>query len=634
MFRICAVVLGCFIFLGSWLAVDLKRGYEKVLADTSYRAMQRSQIISQTFRTQVLATDYVLRDVLGRIDEKDLVYPDPDQDHAQQMTRLLKEKADTVPDFFSMVIFNRDCVFTVTATGKNTGAKSKAELCEARKKHLGPGPMASYVPGAKSASGRSVLVLSRNFNSPAGDFEGGVLGVIELERAQHLFDSPGIDSGDSLALLDEDQVVLARHPLVANAIEKRATNLTIPPDLRSRTSGASFAMHFDIDGRERIFGFSKIEGFPFVVAYGVDKVKALKEWRWRVAELGAGYGVLLLLALIAARYQWTILNQREQLRSSEVHFRMLAENMADIVWRADAQMRFTYINAADQSVRGFARDEVIGTFVRDNLTAQGQGLLDKKSLEHHAIEMFARGSRALKYELPMRHKNGGEVWIEMSSVPLFGNDGDVNGYQGVGRDITGRRQQDAKLLQSHQSLENQLQVVAEEKSALQELATRDPLTSLYNRGYLDAALLREIARAKREGKPLAVIMLDLDYFKNVNDQYGHVAGDEVLKMLAELLKKGARESDLICRYGGEEFAAIMPNMLADQAFERVESWRKLLEETHVVVGDLKIRVTLSAGIAVFPDHGDSPGQLLGCADEMLYKSKREGRNRVTVGAPA
>lgn len=634
LFRMLGAIALCFVVLGSWLAVDLRRGYEKVLADNSYRAMQRSQIISQSFRTQVLATDYVLRDVLGRIDAKALAYPDPDPDHAQQMTRLLKEKADTVPDFFSMVIFDRDCVFTVTDSGKNLGIKSKPELCQEHKLHRGTGPMASYVPGAKSASGRSVLVLSRHLTSPAGDFEGGVLGVIPLERAQNVFDLPTIDSGDSLALLDVDQVMLARHPLVANAIEKRAPGVVIPTDFRSGVSDTGFAIHFDIDGRERIFGFSKIEGFPFVVAYGVDKAKVLREWQWRTVELGAGYVTLLLLALIAARYQWTILNQREQLRSREVHFRMLAENMADIVWRADAQMRFTYINAADESVRGFAREEVVGTLVRDNLTAQGQDLLDIYFLKHQAIEMLAKGSRVLKYELPMRHKNGGEVWIEMSSVPIFGSDGSVSGYQGVGRDVTGRRQQDAQLMQSHQQLENQLHQVAEEKSALQELATRDPLTGLYNRGYLDAALSREFTRAKREQRQLAVIMIDLDHFKRVNDQYGHAAGDAVIKTLAELLKNGARESDLICRYGGEEFLAIMPNMSVDQALERVQAWRKQLEETLVDVGNIKIRVTLSAGVAVFPNHGNSPSQLLTCADEMLYKSKRDGRNRVTVGAMA
>jgi len=621
-----------FVLLGGWLVVDLQRAHDKVVAEVTQRAVQRSQIVSQSLRTQVLATDYVLRDVLGRISEADLVFPDPDPEHARRMTALLKEKANTVPDFFSMVVFNRDCVFTATPTGENTGARSRPALCDARKQHRGDDPLATYVPGTQSASGRSVIVLSRHLRSSTGAFVGGALGVVELERAQQRFDALVLGEGDSVALLDDARVLLARHPLLAEAIEKPVTAYAMPTALRSGAPLASVAAQPDLDGRERLLGFSKIDGFPFTVVYGMDKALALADWRQRAVELVAGYAALLLLALLVARSQWGTLRQREALRASEAHFRMLAENMADIVWRTDAQMRFTYINAADERVRGFARQEVIGTHVRDIVAPQGQDLLDVHLKQRREMERSAHQGLALKYELPMRHKQGNEVWVEMSSVPIYGSDGHITGYQGVGRDISGRRQRETSLLLSKQQLENQLHRAADEKSALQELAMRDPLTGLYNRGFLDAALPRELARALREHQPLAVVMLDLDHFKKVNDQHGHAAGDEVLKALAALLKKGARESDLICRYGGEEFVAILSKVSAEQALQRVEAWRLRLADTVVVSGDVQISVTLSAGIAMFPDHGNSPEQLLGCADEMLYQSKREGRNRTSVGA--
>lgn len=630
--KVFSPLLVFFLALGIWLSVDLQRGYEKVLVDTSYRAMQRSQIISQTFRTQVLATDYVLRDVLGRVHERDLVYPDRSPDHAQQMARLLKEKADTVPDFFSMVLFDQDCVFTATASGKHTGVRSKPELCVARQQHRGLGPLVSYVPGTKSASGKPVLVVSRHLTASTGDFKGGVLGIIELERAQHWLESLTLGPGDSIALLDNAQTLLARHPLLVEAVEKQVPAPAMSVLAPATAADIRINMQFDVDGRERVFGFSQTEGFPFVVAYGFDKAKALEDWRWRAVAFVVGYLILLLSALIAARYQWTILRQREELRASEEHFRMLAENMADIVWRTDAQMGFTYINTADQKARGFAREEVIGTRFQDNLTPPGRDMLEKLFDPEGEMETPASKGTVQKYELPMRHKNGGEVWIETSSVAIYGSDGSVKGYQGIGRDISRRRQHEAELLQSHRQLQSQLHQVAEEKNALQELATRDPLTGIYNRRYLDIALSREFSRAKREGKPLAIIMLDLDNFKRVNDQYSHAAGDEVLKTLAKLLTKGARETDLICRYGGEEFVAVMPNMSASQAWERVESWRRQLAEMSIVFADFKISITLSAGIAVFPEHAEGAEQLLSRADEMLYKSKREGRNRISVFA--
>jgi len=131
---------------------------------------------------------------------------------------------------------------------------------------------------------------------------------------------------------------------------------------------------------------------------------------------------------------------------------------------------------------------------------------------------------------------------------------------------------------------------------------------------------------------LAIVMLDIDLFKTVNDQFGHAAGDEVLKALAELFKRSSRESDLICRYGGEEFVAVMPNMSADQAMERAEFWRRQLKDLSVDHAGARIGITLSAGVAVFPEHGNSPGVLIARADEMLYKSKQAGRNRISVYA--
>lgn len=324
--------------------------------------------------------------------------------------------------------------------------------------------------------------------------------------------------------------------------------------------------------------------------------------------------------------------QEQQLRASEEHFRMLAENMADMVWRADRQMRFTYVNAADRRMRGFPREEVVGFSISDALTAQGNVILADLVQRRRAAEASGQKGLALSLEIPMRHRNGGEVWIELSTMPTYNASGEITGFQGIGRDISERKRRESELVQSHHALESRLEAAAAEKIALQEQAIRDALTGVFNRRYLDETLPRELSRAKREGYPVAVIMLDLDHFKRVNDQYSHAAGDEVLRALSALLSTNARDSDMVCRYGGEEFAVIMPGMTAELALERVESWRAALEALVVVYGEHRISVTLSAGIAMFPEQGDQRDALLACADEMLYRSKREGRNRITVYA--
>ena len=236
----------------------------------------------------------------------------------------------------------------------------------------------------------------------------------------------------------------------------------------------------------------------------------------------------------------------------------------------------------------------------------------------------------LNYEIPMRHKLGGEVWIELSTMPTYERDGKIESFQGMGRDISDRKLRELYLLESQHQMENQLHEVEEEKSKLREQVVRDPLTGVFNRRFLDDMLPRELSRATREGYPVAIIMLDLDHFKRINDEYSHATGDEVLKSFTQLLRQGARDSDMVCRYGGEEFVVIMPKMSVDSALERVDAWRAELQESTIACGDCRINITVSAGIAAFPMHGDTPEELLARADEMLYRSKRLGRSRITV----
>ncbi|MBV5298214.1 MAG: diguanylate cyclase [Rhodoferax sp.] len=340
---------------------------------------------------------------------------------------------------------------------------------------------------------------------------------------------------------------------------------------------------------------------------------------------GANPGAVLIHQNVTSRHQAEAL-----LRASEEHFRMLAENMADMVWKADSQMRFTYINAADRRLRGFEREEVIGTPIVDALTAPGQEILARLVAQRRSLEASGNKGVVLNLEIPMRHKHGGEVWIELSTMPTYDSTGKIQSFQGVGRDISERKQRESQWAESQHNLQNQLLQVAQQKDVLQEQALHDPLTGICNRRYLDETLPRELSRAKRDAAAVAVIMLDLDHFKRVNDEFSHAAGDEVLKALAKLLKNGTRESDMICRYGGEEFVVIMPNMSANLALERVESWRSELQGTTVRYGDFTIQVTLSAGIADYPAHGDTPEMLLSRADEALYRSKHQGRNRISV----
>lgn len=171
-------------------------------------------------------------------------------------------------------------------------------------------------------------------------------------------------------------------------------------------------------------------------------------------------------------------------------------------------------------------------------------------------------------------------------------------------------------------------------SQVREQAITDPLTGLYNRRFLWEFLRREWVRAKRRDAPLAVIMLDLDHFKRINDSFGHEAGDFALTAVAGLLRTHIRSSDIVCRYGGEEFALVLPEASQKSVRARAEDIRTAIKRLDLRHQGAPLgRITASLGVALFPDHADSADSLMRAADTALYEAKRAGRNR-TVFSPA
>jgi diguanylate cyclase (GGDEF)-like protein len=169
------------------------------------------------------------------------------------------------------------------------------------------------------------------------------------------------------------------------------------------------------------------------------------------------------------------------------------------------------------------------------------------------------------------------------------------------------------------------------RDAPRELALRDGLTGLYNRRYMEDVLNREIHRAERSGKPLSVVMIDIDHFKTFNDKYGHDAGDFVLSALARAVTNKIRPSDMACRYGGEELAIILPEASLECARERAEQMRLVIRETNLThLGQSLPAPTASFGVAVYPANGATPASLLKAADGALYRAKHEGRDRICV----
>ena len=224
----------------------------------------------------------------------------------------------------------------------------------------------------------------------------------------------------------------------------------------------------------------------------------------------------------------------------------------------------------------------------------------------------------------VRCSNGEDKDVELHYIDL----------DGIGiwtmSDITEHQAMLDVMRHSNDHLLERLSEINDLQEQLREQAIRDVLTGLFNRRYLDEVLERELSRAMREGHPLTVMMLDLDHFKKLNDTYGHQAGDEVLKVLGNMLRHNARTEDIPCRYGGEEFLLVLPNMSMADARVRAEQWREKFESMQIVFGQFSLTGTLSIGIATFPGHGRTRDELIEAADKALYIAKHNGRNRVEV----
>jgi diguanylate cyclase (GGDEF)-like protein len=169
------------------------------------------------------------------------------------------------------------------------------------------------------------------------------------------------------------------------------------------------------------------------------------------------------------------------------------------------------------------------------------------------------------------------------------------------------------------------------REVLRRQSTVDELTGLYNRRYLSETLRRELFRAERKRAALAVVMIDLDHFKHMNDTFGHEAGDAVLRAVGQCLRDGVRRSDIPCRYGGEELVLILPECDAAAAIRCAEGFRAAIEALELRQGDVLLpRVTASFGIAMWPANGEDATELLLSADRALYAAKNGGRNRVCM----
>jgi len=290
----------------------------------------------------------------------------------------------------------------------------------------------------------------------------------------------------------------------------------------------------------------------------------------------------------------------------------LLECLHDGVYYVDRERRIRYWNPAAERITGFRADEVVGSCCSENILMHVDEDGETLCTTRCPLAQTMEDGRLRDVEVFLHHKEGHRVPVSVRAAALRDDRGKIIGAVEVFTDVSDR---EASLLRVRE---------------LERLAMLDGLTQVANRRYIEAELSSRIEEAWRYEIPFGLLFMDIDHFKQVNDRYGHDAGDAVLRNVAATLEKNARSFDLVGRWGGEEFVVLLRNV-DREGLERIgERYRHLVAQTRTRAGEEAIQTTVSIGGTLLePD--DMLEDVVQRADRLMYRSKSEGRNRLTVG---
>jgi diguanylate cyclase (GGDEF)-like protein/PAS domain S-box-containing protein len=292
-------------------------------------------------------------------------------------------------------------------------------------------------------------------------------------------------------------------------------------------------------------------------------------------------------------------------------YKDLLDNLYDGVYFVDCGRKITYWNRGAERITGYSKAEVVGSSCVENMLRHVD---DFGNLLCHVgcpLGKTIQDGEVREADIYLHHKMGHRIPVQVRVTPLRDAEGKIVGA------IEVFSENSSKVNANHRI------------SELEKVAFLDPLTGVGNRRYTEMVLEERLNELQRYGWPFAVLFFDIDNFKQVNDTYGHDAGDRVLKVVSRTLLTNLRSFDFIGRWGGEEFFGIVVNVGKDQLFAIANKFRFLVEHSSIPVGKEMLQVTVSIG-ATLARREDTVVNLVKRADELLYKSKTRGRNRITT----
>jgi len=626
------------LVIGGYFAYTLKEDRLRIDARERERLSHQCVVVSMNLSRQFSAINTALAGILAEVPSWR-----KQRDGQSLADQHLKVLNNAMPGVLTFLVF--DAKGTVEASdkpdlvGKNFAQRDYFQAAVQR-----PNAATLYVrPPFISSRGNLTMNLARMIAGPHGEFDGLVVAGLDAEEFKVLLDSIIYRPGIRAALIHGDGVPFLMAP---NSKDVEGVDLAKPGSFFARhmSSGRSanvFTGAFTSVSDERMVALQTIQDpalsmdRPMVIAVDRPLQAMYASWHREVLKFCLAFAALTLIlggslllyqrrgnlmVRIKAEHEAERQAVLEASRQSEERFRNLTKLSSDWYWEQDDQFRFVRLPGdLDQKTRS-ANNAHIGK------TRWEMGAINLTEADWQAHRSLLQSHQEFHdFEMLRRSKEGQLYWTSVSGTPILDALGNFKGYRGVAHDIT-----EQKLAEEH----------------IKHFAFYDSLTQLPNRRLLSDRLTLAFAASKRSQRYGALMFLDLDNFKPLNDEYGHEYGDLLLIEVANRLKVCVREIDTVARYGGDEFVVIVGDLDLDrnesliQAGRVAQKIRTSLAQPYLLTvpqeggrsATVEHRCTASIGVALFFNHEGSEEEVLKRADMAMYEAKEAGRNVVRFGA--
>jgi diguanylate cyclase (GGDEF)-like protein/PAS domain S-box-containing protein len=566
--RAFAAVVAVGVAISALLSLDLIEYRRQAVDKARAVSDNMSRLLSERLDGSVREVDYVLRDLADDV---------PSIKRAK-----LDAKRATLPNASALAVLD-PWENTIAASPSDASLDPERTCLRA---FLADGGLEAATQAVfDRQSGGGFLVRARAIRNR----EGGLVAVVTARIDLSVIRAELAD----LDLTDSGLRLIARRPEMPDAIGVEVVDAAMRSLLRSlkEAGSASGTMRSETGP---YFYYARAGEFPFFIAIGEKRSSVEGEWYNRLFAYVGALGVIIFLMVLLLR-----LMSKNFARSAELAARLVAiESASDAIVIADLDGRAEYVNPSFERISCMTKGEALGS---------RKAIFGLEEADADAALAAAAAGESWRGEINAARADGESIVEEVTIAPVSDSGGKPVRIVAVLRDVTERRRLQERL---------------------ERLAHYDPLTALPNRALFFDRLEGAVSRARREERRFALLFIDLDGFKAVNDGFGHDAGDYLLFEIARRLRLAIRDSDTAGRMGGDEFTVLLENISkAEDAVAVADKIRASLIEPAVIPSGAKVAVGASVGIAVFPDDGDDGDTVLKAADSAMYAIKLASGNR-------